>query len=209
MKIINFFVLLLLISMPAVTQTADSIIKKNLFDPQRGQEEPVDEASGPVEEVLPKDIPILDGIVTIGNYQRVIFRYKDGKSHKMVSGVFKKGDKCTTARILQILPDEVTIAFAGKKYKMTVDSKNKMKNVPRTSASHRGGMARTAASRSRASSRVVERKTTAPRRSPAVRTPPRRSGAVARSGGASTPFGSSRGASRTKKRPKSRKKTPF
>jgi len=206
-KTISFFMLILLFSTAAFAQQADSIIKKNLFDPQRGQAEPVD-ASGPVEEVLPKDIPILDGIISIGNYQRVIFRYKDDKSRKIVSGAFKKGDAFTGAKILQILPNEVTIAFGGKKYRMTVDSKDKMKNVPKTSASH-GGMHRAVSSGAR-TSKIVERKMAAPRRRPAVRTPPRRSGTAVRSGGASTPFGPSRGASRTKKRPKkSRKTTPF
>lgn len=195
--------------MPAVSQTADKIIQKNLFDPQRGQVESSEDPSGPVEEELPKDIPILDGIVTIGDYQRVIFRYKDDKTHKMVSGVFKKGDMCSSAKILQVKGEEVTIAFAGKKYKMTVDSKDKLKNVPKTSQSHGGGVARSATRRTKASQQIVERKTTAPRRSPAVRTPPRRGGPAVRRGSASTPFGSSRGASRTKRHPISRKKTPF
>lgn len=207
MRIIKFFVLILLISMPAVAQTADSLIKKNLFDPKRGQAEAVDDTTGPVEEVLPKDIPILDGIITIGSYQRVIFRYKDDKSHKMISGAFKKGDHCSTAKILQILPGEVTIAFAGKRYKMTVDSKDKMKNIPKTSAHHGGGTARAAASRAR-TSKVVERKAPSRTKAAAARRPSRRTGTAVRSGGVSTPFGSS-GSSRTKKKPKSRKSTPF
>ena len=207
MKIIKLFALVLLVSMPVVAQTADSIIKKNLFDPKRGQAEALDDTTGPVEEVLPKDIPILDGIVTIGNYQRAIFRYKDDKSHKMVSGSFKKGDNCRTAKILQILPNEVTIAFAGKRYKMTVDSKNKMKNVPKTSGSHGGGRSRAAASRAR-TSQVVERKAPPRPKAAAARTPSRPRGTVSRNSAASTPFGSS-GASRTKKKPKSRKNTPF
>jgi len=57
-KTINLLLLILLVSMPAISQTADEIIKKNLFDPQRGQVEPMNDTSGPVEEELPKDIPI-------------------------------------------------------------------------------------------------------------------------------------------------------
>ncbi|PJB78432.1 MAG: hypothetical protein CO090_06835 [Acidobacteria bacterium CG_4_9_14_3_um_filter_49_7] len=207
MKTINLLLLILLVSLPVVSQTADEIIKKNLFDPQRGQAETVEDASEPVEEALPKDIPILDGIVTIGSYQRAIFRYRDENSHKVISGSFKTGDNCTTAKIVQILPEEVTIVFEGKKYKMNVDSKNKMKNVPKTSGAYGGGVARAEASH--AGPQVVERKVTAPRRNPAVRRQPEKSGAVRR-GGASTPFGSSRAAGKAKKEPKkARKSTPF
>jgi len=117
---------------------------------------------------------------------------------------------CTTAKILQIQGEEVTIAFAGKKYKMTVDSKDKMKNVPKTRSAHGGGVARAA---SHAGPLVVGRKVTAPRQNPAVRREPGNSGAVRR-GGASTPFGSSRAAGTAKKAPKkrlkkARKSTPF
>jgi hypothetical protein len=210
MKTINLLLLILFVSIPAISQTADEIIKKNLFDPRRGQAETVEDTSEPVEESLPKDIPILDGIVTIGNYQRAIFRYRDEKSHKVVSGSFKTGDNCTTAKIVQILPEEVTIVFDGKKYKMTVDSKDKMRNVPKTRSAHGGGVARAA---SHAGPQVVERKVTAPRRNPAVQRQPGNSGAVRR-GGASTPFGSSRAAGTAKKASKkrlkkARKSTPF
>ncbi|NOZ13626.1 MAG: hypothetical protein GXO69_08285 [Acidobacteria bacterium] len=197
MKLICFLAVIFLFPFSVFAQQADTIIQKNLFDPQRGQVEAAD-TSGPVEEELPKDIPILDGIITIGSYQRVIFRYRDEKSHKIVSGVFKKGDKFLSAKILQILPNEVTIAFMGKKYKMTVDSKDKMKNIPKTSGFHnqhfpRPGLRKT-------SPEVVTRKVPVrPRTS-------RRTGITSRRSGGSTPFG---GVSRTGKRPKSRKSTPF
>ncbi len=201
MKIISLILVIFLFPISAFSQQADSIIQKNLFDPQRGQVEVADDTSGPVEEELPKDIPILDGIITIGTYQRVIFRYRDEKSHKIVSGVFKKGDKFLSAKIVQVLPNEVTIVFMGKKYKMTVDSKDKMKNVPKTSTFHGGRLPRPGTRRT--SPDVVSRKVSPPAR---TRTSRRRS-AITSKHNSSTPFGS--GGSRSGKRSKSHKSTPF
>ncbi len=205
MRIISAFVFILLLSVPVLSQAVDTIVQKNLFDPQRGQVDVTDDVSGPVEKELPKDIPILDGIITIGSYQRVIFRYRDGKTHKLVSGVFKKGDQCADAKIIRVTENEVTIVYMNRKYKMTVDSKDKLKNVPKTSGFHHAGTRSTPRS---ATAKIVERKTISPRRKTPVMRSPRRPTGVSRQGGASTPFGG--GGSRARKRPRpSRKTTPF
>ncbi len=132
MKRSLMMLLMVLLTVELVAQSADQIIQSNLFDPARGATENSTEADGPVEEQLPKDIPILDGIVFIGDYQRAIFRFKDDGTRKLESSTVQIGDSFGGARLLELNPREALISFEGKRYSMTVDSKNDLDTGART-----------------------------------------------------------------------------
>ena len=200
-----------------MAQSADQIIQSNLFDPARGQLDTAqDDENAPVEEVLPSDIPVLDGIVVIGDYRRAIFRYKDETTKRMESSVFKKGDEFGGARLLDLTEREAQIVFMGNRYNLTVDSKHEMKNVPRTSGAVPAQMAQqpskpadTVVERkpepaNRAAARPVNRKIASPKRRPV--NPKANTGASKR-----TPFGWTKGKKSTgKDASHNRKKdTPF
>ncbi len=138
MRVLFGIICLILGTVGVLAQSADQIVQGNLFDPDRGAIEET-EATGPVEDELPRDIPVLDGIVTIGDYQRAIFRYQDPETRKMESNAISLGDSFGGAKLLEMSTDWVMISFQGSRYRLTVDSKNEMENNP--SRAHRGPVA--------------------------------------------------------------------
>lgn len=216
MRVFLGIICLGLTTIAVMGQSADQIVQGNLFDPDRGAVEDVEE-TGPVEEELPRDIPVLDGIVTIGNYQRAIFRYQDTETRKLESNVVSLGDSFGGARLLEMSAEWVMISFQGSRYRLTVDSKHEMENSP--SRNRRSAVA--ANTRPTNASRVVQRSGSDPKRATPTATKtsqPIRSKPVVRpsnSGDKSahrTPFGWTKGKKpdSSKKSAKPRKQnTPF
>lgn len=132
MKRLMLFVVLLNFASFVFAQKTDVIVKKNIFDPKRGEVEKTEEESGEItKEELPKDMPILDGIMTVGKYKKAIFRYREKRTRKFVSTNVSEGDEVEDAKIKKIEKDYVIVFFGGKSYKLNVDSKYDSENSPK------------------------------------------------------------------------------
>jgi len=208
MKRLGFCMFFFLFWLVSIAQSADQIIQSNLFDPARGQADTTaDDASAPVEDVLPSDIPVLDGIFVIGDYRRAIFRYKDETTKRMESATFQKGDAFGGARLVELTERKAQIVFLGKRYDLTVDSKHEMKNVPRMNNPVTAEVAPKAAIPApvnRTPARPVNRKITSPTKNTS---PPKANTGSARR----TPFGWTKGKKTTEKDAghNRKKDTPF
>jgi len=124
-------------------QSVDSIVKKNIFDPKRGVDKKTEtEDAELVKEELPKDMPILDGIIVVGKYKKAIFRFRETKTRKMLSTNVKEGENVGEATVKKISTNSVIIVFQGKAYEVTVDSKYEMANIPKK-AGRSGNITRT------------------------------------------------------------------
>lgn len=137
MNKVLFIVFTMILFQLTFAQDVDVIIKKNIFDPKRGTEEKVENTDTEiVKEELPKDMPILDGIMTVGKYKKAIFRYKDDKTRKLVSINVSEGEKVGDATVKEISKDFVIVYFNGKSYKVNVDSKYDLGNSPKHSGTN-------------------------------------------------------------------------
>ncbi len=112
-------------------QNVDLIKRANLFDQNRGyveEEEATGEEIDTEKEIkLPSGMPVLDGIVVIGNYKKAIFTYHSKEKKKKVSEYHGVGDKFGEAVLKEITPEYVVLLFDGKKYKLYPDTKLKAK----------------------------------------------------------------------------------
>jgi len=125
-----FLMCLILFVTSTFAQNTDVIVKKNIFDPKRGVAEQVeDQKNVKVEKKdLPKDLPWLDGIITIGKYKKIVLRYRDEKTRQLVSGVFKEGDIIGGTKIKKINTKDVLVALEGVDYLLNIESKYNMPN---------------------------------------------------------------------------------
>ncbi len=205
MKKILLISITLLFFTAAFTQNVDIIIKKNIFDPKRGVEKQQHDNKDYEEvekENLPKELPWLDGIITVGKYKKAIFRYKDEKSRKFVPGTFKEGDVVGGAKIKKITAKEVLVIFEGKAYKLNVDSKYNMDNYHKKH--YVNSARRVPTSTNPGTTRSVRGRSVTPVKSVKGKThsvPSRTTGK-----GISTPFGTAKATTSNKSK---RKKHPF
>lgn len=128
-KIVKFFVFIIFVFnvLNIYCQNTNIIVKKNIFDPKRGSVEKQEtENDEVVKEELPRNIPMLDGIIFLDKYKKAIFRYKDEKTRKLVSTNVFEGAKVGDAVVKKIEKEYVIVFFDGKSYKMNVDSKYDM-----------------------------------------------------------------------------------
>ena len=111
-------------------QNVDLIKKANLFDENRGYTEETGEEIDTEKEIkLPANMPVLDGIVVIGNYKRAIFTYYDKDKKRKVSAYHSPGEKFADASLKEVTPDYVILVYGGKQYKLYPDTKLKAKKT--------------------------------------------------------------------------------
>ncbi len=195
-------------------QTVDVIIDSNLFDPNRGVNMS-EQAVQAQEETLPRDLPLLDGIVVIGDYKRAIFRYKNEETRKLENKIVRIGEDVGDARLTEIRQKEVSIVFQGTQYKLTVDSKERDKDAP-------GGQSQTTVSRNPSASgpEVIHRNIAVPQQKATLVPTGRNSNVPANrpknssigNSGGRTPFGTRRPVNSNKKaneKKKNQKRSPF
>ena len=140
----------------------DLIKKANLFEQDRGYVEKSGEEVDTEKVVdLPKNMPVLDGIIVIKDYKKAIFTYYDKDKRKRVSAYHSLGEKFCDAVLKKITPDYVLLYYGGKEYKLYPDTKLKAKN------SHKKRTSYNVNTRVTPQRRPVNKKTTNSRKSPA------------------------------------------
>ncbi len=124
-----FMLISVLFTMQCFSQNVDLIKKANLFEQDRGYVEKSGEEVDTEKVVdLPKNMPVLDGIIVIKDYKRAIFTYYDKDKRKRVSVYHSSGEKFCDAVLKKITPDYVLLYYGGKEYKLYPDTKLKAKN---------------------------------------------------------------------------------
>ena len=124
-----FTLISVLFAMQCFSQNVDLIKKANLFEQDRGYVEKSGEEVDTEKVVdLPKNMPVLDGIIVIKDYKKAIFTYYDKDKRKRVSAYHSSGEKFCDAVLKKITPDYVVLYYGGKEYKLYPDTKLKAKN---------------------------------------------------------------------------------